>query len=297
MTCFHPLDAWKSRDLNSKQMVFCASKGFPGTHTLLPCGQCSGCRLARSRAWAVRIMHETKLFKKSCFVTLTYSDENLPLTEQGLPTLDKTHFTLFMKRLRKRFGSGIRYFQCGEYGEQLARPHHHAILFGIEFDDITLYSRNMGVSIYHSMVLESLWNKGFVTVGSVTFDSAAYVARYIMKKQTGSDADAHYQGREPEYITMSRRPGIGRLFYDKYKDDLYNYDKCVVLNNFVLKPPKYYDSLYDLENPERLKRLKQQRKESATNLCPHTDRERLDTLEKHQHLVMNRYVRDYKKID
>jgi len=240
MTCFAPLDAWRSRDLTSKQMVFEQSKGFPGTHTLLPCGQCSGCRLARSRQWAVRIMHESKLHEKSCFVTLTYNDENLPLTEQGLPTLDKTHFTLFMKRLRKKYGKGIRYFQCGEYGENFFRPHHHALIFGYDFMDKQLFSCRAGVSLYHSLDLEKLWPYGFSTIGTVTFDSACYVARYIMKKQTGKDAEAHYQGREPEYITMSRRPGIGRLFYDKYKDDLYNYDKCVVVNNFILKPPKYY---------------------------------------------------------
>lgn len=301
MACFNPLTAWKSRNpddysTGKGRMVFRKEMGLDSTETKLPCGQCSGCRLARARAWAIRIMHESRLHEDNCFVTLTYNDEHLPRTKEGLPTLDKTHFTLFMKRLRKKFGEGIRYFQCGEYGEQLARPHHHAIIFGLNPLDRVLVFPDKRNPYFHSESIERAWQKGFVTVGSVTFDSACYTARYIMKKQTGKDAEAYYQGREPEYITMSRRPGIGRLFYDKYKDDLYNYDKCVVLNNFILKPPKYYDSLYGIENPKRLKRLKEQRKESALNLCPTLDHQRLEILEKSLHLRMNRYKRDYQKV-
>jgi hypothetical protein len=299
MTCFNPLTAWKSRDPDDwhngkSRMVFQKEIGLPGTETKLPCGQCAGCRLARSREWAIRCMHEAKLHENNCFVTLTYNDENLSLVN-GLPTLCKRNFVLFMKKLRKKYGNGIRFFQCGEYGEKLCRPHHHAIIFGHDFRDRLLFSRQFGVDLFTSVDLQKLWGHGFCTIGTVTFDSACYTSRYIMAKQLGKTADEYYNGREPEYITMSRRPGIGRRFYDKFKDDMYSYDKCVVLNNFVLKPPKYYDSLYDIDNHERLKALKKQRKESAPNLCPTLDRQRLDTLEKHLHLKMNRFKRDYQK--
>lgn len=293
MTCYYPLTAWKSRDPedwnNGKaRMVFQKEKGLPGTETKLPCGQCSGCRLARSRTWAVRCLHEASLHDQNCFVTLTYNDENLP----AHGSLNKRDFVLFMKRLRKRFGDGIRFFQCGEYGELLSRPHHHAIFFGLDFVDKLLYSSAFDTKLYYSETLTSIWGKGFTTIGDVTFDSAAYVARYIMKKINGPYSDLHYKGRLPEYITMSRRPGIGRDWYEKFKDDLYNHDKCVVRPNFICKPPKYYDYLFDINNPEQMKSIKSKRKEAVADL-PEKDYKRLQTLEKLQHLKSKRISRRY----
>ena len=101
---------------------------------------------------------------------------------------------------------GVRFFHCGEYGELLYRPHYHACLFGFDFSDKVLWSTRGGVRLYRSKILEKLWTFGFSTIGDVTFESAAYVARYCTKKITGDKADEHYNGRSPEYVTMSRPP-------------------------------------------------------------------------------------------
>ena len=146
------------------------------------------------------------MWDRNCFVTLTYNDEHLPANG----SLNKRDITLFLKRLRKRYGKGIRYYQCGEYGELLSRPHHHAILFNHDFEDKQLWSVRGGVRLYRSASLEQLWPYGYSTIGDVTFESAAYVARYVVKKITGEREGEHYRGKMPEFATMSRRPGIGR---------------------------------------------------------------------------------------
>ena len=119
----------------------------------MPCGQCIGCRLERSRQWAIRCVHEASLWPDNCFVTLTFDDDNI--ISSG--SLVKADFQKFMKRLRKRFGKGVRYFHCGEYGDLLGRPHHHACLFNFSFPDRYLWSSSGGVNLYRSPTLEELW--------------------------------------------------------------------------------------------------------------------------------------------
>jgi len=247
--CYHPLKAFRGR---SGGVVF-KKEDSCGVSLDLPCGQCIGCRLERSRQWAVRIMHEASLHESNYFVTLTYSPEHLPADL----SLNKRHWQLFAKRLRKRVGP-FRFFHCGEYGEQSARPHYHACLFGIDFPDKVFYSESGGNRLYTSELLDSLWSHGDCKIGDLTFESAAYVARYIMKKVTGVEAPGFYEGRRPEYVTMSRRPGIGRAWYDKFRGDVYP-DDFVVVNGMKMRPPKFYDSLYEVENPSDFKRLKSRR--------------------------------------
>jgi len=172
-----------------------------------------------------------------------------------------------MKRLRKQFtNTKIRFFHCGEYGEKLNRPHHHACLFGVDFKEdrktwkkITNNNLQKNFSLYRSQLLEKIWPYGYSTIGEVTFESAAYVARYITKKITGEKAEQHYQGREPEYITMSRKPGIARLWWNKYKKDVLTQDAVISRNNLITRPGKYYDNLYHQENPKDMERIKRLR--------------------------------------
>ena len=129
----------------------------------LPCGRCIGCKLERARQWAVRCMHEAALHEANCFVTLTYEDDKLP-PDGGLRPRD---FVLFMKRLRKRYGNGIRFFHCGEYGEKFLRPHHHVLLFNHDWPDKRVCrTSKSGESLYSSGELESLWDT--VSAGVVT---------------------------------------------------------------------------------------------------------------------------------
>jgi len=185
------------------------------------------------------------------------------------PSLDDRDFVLFMKRLRKKYGEGIRFFHCGEYGEKLGRAHHHACLFNFDFPDKILWSVRENVKLYTSESLHSdekkpcLWPHGYCTIGDVNFESAAYVARYVTKKITGENAESHYQGRKPEYITMSRRPGIGREWFDKFKSDVYPGDKLVIREDLICHPPRYYDNIYESENPGEMDEIKMKRRQLA----------------------------------
>lgn len=268
MPCYSPLQAWRGKVQKSgkRSVVFKRSEVAPSLEPFelkLPCGQCIGCRLERSRQWAVRCVHEAQMHERNCFITLTFDSSHLP--EDG--SLSVRTFQLFMKRLRKRFGKAIRYFHCGEYGENLGRPHYHACLFNFDFSDKVLWSVRDDVRLYRSPSLEDLWPYGFSTIGDVTFESAAYVARYVMKKVNGANAHAHYEGKKPEYVTMSRRPGIGKTWFDKFKLDVYPGDYAIV-RGVKVKPPKFYDGLYELSDPEEFKKLKQARVSRATVLVP-----------------------------
>ena len=226
----------------------------------LPCGQCVGCRLERSRQWAVRCMHEASLYDRNCFVTLTYDADHVGVS------LQYSEFQKFMKRLRqyvrRRFTSArerrVRFYMCGEYGEQFARPHFHACLFNFDFPDKAYLCRSPGGShVYRSADLEKLWRFGFSSVGDVNFQSAAYVARYVMKKVTGRMAASHYElvdaetgeivKRAPEFARMSLKPGIGAGWLRKYSSDVYPHGR-VVVNGHETNPPRYYDKLWKDED-------------------------------------------------
>lgn len=292
MACYRPLRAYALRNAEGKMQVSFKRKiGYEPIW--LPCGQCIGCRLERSRQWAMRIVHEAQMYDRNCFVTLTYDDEHMPANG----SLNKRDFTLFMKRLRKRYGAGIRYYQCGEYGELLGRPHHHAILFNFDFDDKVLWSVRDGVRLYRSASLEQLWPYGYSTIGDVTFESAAYVARYCTKKITGKLAGEHYKGKLPEYATMSRRPGIGRAWLEKYKDDVYSYDYVVVRNGLKLRPPRYYDRIYDEIDGERMVAIKEKRADAAKENIKEQHWQRLETKEELAERRLKDIPRKYERSD
>jgi len=171
-----------------------------------------------------------------------------------------------MKRLRRHYEPAkIRFFQCGEYGERNGRPHHHYILFGEDFSsDRTLYQTSQsGLPQYTSATLDTLWGHGLCTIGDVTFESAAYVARYVLKKVSGDGKDAHYNGRLPEFVTMSRRPGIGALWLQKHQRDVYPGDLFVPGDGRPASlPPKYFDKLLAKTDPALFKRVEDNRKKS-----------------------------------
>lgn len=209
----------------------------------------------------MRCMHEASCHEQNCFITLTYEDEKLP---KDL-SLNKRHWQLFMKKLRKNEnGKKIRYYHCGEYGEETQRPHYHALIFGHDFEDKRFYKRTQRNEIlYTSETLERVWGLGFCPIGSISFESAAYVARYQLKKRTGPGARQHYQGREPEYATMSRGGtgglgGIGQTWLNKWAHDVYPHD-YVVVNGKKVKPPKFYDSKLPEDWLEEIKQIRKER--------------------------------------
>lgn len=253
--------------------VKATDRGF--THELeLPCGQCQGCRLAKKREWAIRCMHEAQMHvypkghpsagsPRTCFITLTYDKEHLP-EDQSVRVRD---WQLFAKRLRKACGK-FRFLACGEYGDENLRPHYHACIFGLDFsEDKELLKQDGEFVLYTSPRLARIWGKGFVTIGSLTFDSASYVAGYVMKKMTGFDADEHYVRVNAdgdrwyvarEFATMSRRPGLGADWFHKFAGDCYP-DDCVIAKGQEFPVPKYYDRLFERVEPAVVAELKELR--------------------------------------
>ncbi len=292
MTCFHPLSAWISKDVNPVSGKHYLVFGTPTLkskfeHIDLPCGKCIGCRLNYSRQWAMRCMHESRLHKENCFVTFTYNDEHVRWSSvTGEQTLFKKDLQLFWKRLRKALDPiKFRYFACGEYGDTTNRPHYHAIIFGYDFKDKELYSVSpAGFPLYTSKFLDDVWSLGQCKIADVSFDSCAYVARYVMKKLSGAEADIKYEGIQKEFTVMSRKPGIGRDFYEKFKSDFYPYDRAILIDDRgsrQLKPPRYYDNLYDLENPDEFKKIKDKRiAQAKLHEAEYSQPGRLEAMEK-----------------
>ncbi|QXP07894.1 MAG: replication initiator protein [Arizlama microvirus] len=270
MPCFHPLQAFRKKNgqkpNGSWPLTFNLSDGDINQPVTIPCGTCDGCRMSNARQWTVRCLNEAQMHERNCFITLTYDENHTETLHHGL---NKKDYQLFMKRLRKKYGNNIRFFHCGEYGTEYGRPHHHACLFNHDFDDKYHWQTRAGVHLYRSRDLETLWPYGFCTIGSVTPESAAYVARYVVKKISGRTANFNYQGNTPEYTTMSRRPGIGKPWFDKYYSDVTTQDKVIVNRNLTLRTPKYYDSLYDRINPEHMERIKKDRL-SKVNMADNT---------------------------
>ena len=222
------------------------------------CNWCIGCKLRRTHETAVRCVHEASCYEDNCFLTLTYDDEHLP--SDG--SLKKDHYVNFLKRLRKRFPDRkIRYLGCGEYGDKLGRPHFHFIIFNCDFHDKKVHKLVKGVPLYTSDNLSKIWTFGFAVIGAVTFESAAYVARYCFKKVCGPSAVDHYGGREPEFSTRSLKPGLGEQWFRKYWRNVYDSDS-VISRGHHMKPPAYYDLLLSREDPELFEQIKAQRNEA-----------------------------------
>ena len=281
MSCVNPLKAYQCFD---KSIVFDEIRKHDIVRSLnLPCGQCIGCRLERSRQWAMRCMHEASLYENNCFITLTYDNTHLP--SNG--SLHYKDFQLFIKRLRKKLGHNrVRYYMAGEYGENFGRPHFHACIFGYDFHDKKLWKRtSSGSMLYRSKDLELLWPFGYSSVGDVNFESAAYVARYIMKKITGKKAKDHYEEidpesgeivkRVPEFNKMSLKPGIGANWLKKFKNDVYPHD-YVVVRGKKMKPPKAYDKWYKNDNPFEYDEILYKRELNAKLNPDNHDPKRLD---------------------
>lgn len=298
MVCYHPLSAIKLSQTDGSVKVkvlgdaaFYREDPFPENYIELSCGRCVGCRLERSRNWAIRCVHEASLYKENCFLTLTYDDLHLP----GNGSLVKKDLQDFWKRLRKRiYPAKLRYFACGEYGSKFSRPHYHACVFGYWPSDARLYTIRCGSQLFISDTLRELWPYGFHTIGAVSFESAAYVARYVLKKINGDRADDYYAGRDPEYVVMSRRPGIAKDWILRYYDDVYPHDYIVIRDGIKCRPPKYYDQIYDQECNGDLDYIKNKRSDPKFHQIISLDR--LNDMEKTKKVIIKkRKKRNYEE--
>lgn len=277
MSCVKPLKAyWTSRARDV--ITFDPVKSLNKIPFVLPCGRCIGCRMEKARQWGLRCLHEKKMWKHNCFVTLTYETEHLP--PGGSVCVRDVQ--LFMKRLRKAKkswkGNPVRFFLGAEYGELNRRPHYHALLFNCDFPDKLLFTRNeRGEPLYESRELSELWGYGHCSIGEITMESAVYCAKYALKKFTINDKSSEEDRAEfrrryevyddsgevferaVEFACMSRRPGIGAGYCEKYGDELLAHD-AVIVGGRPVRPPRFYDSKSEVRDPERFAVIKARRK-------------------------------------
>lgn len=188
-----------------------------GRRDVVPCGKCNFCLQTKRFDWSFRISQELKVSTSAHFLTLTYSDENPSFDNQ----VHKEHLQLFFKRLRKLSVTRLRYYAVGEYGTKTNRAHYHAIIFNMD-------SNAVGA-------LPSIWNSGFVHVGTVTPASIHYVTKYVINR------DQDFKGREPPFALMSRRPGLGSNYLVTHKwwhrDDMRFYSQ---VNGVKARLPRFY---------------------------------------------------------
>jgi len=215
----------------------------------LPCGKCLECRLDYARQWAIRCVHEASVHTKSSFITLTYDQEHLKS-----PKLIYSDFQKFMKKLRKVQDERIGVFVTGEYGDESKRPHWHALLFGWAPNDREFkYANHRGDKVYSSATLSRLWGHGIAEAGSITFESAGYVARYAAKKivhgpnQLVREADHH------EWQPISKKSSkhaIGKKWLERYWPDVFNYGELILPNGTACAIPRYYEKWLKENQPE-----------------------------------------------
>lgn len=223
----------------------------------LPCGKCVGCVQDRASEWALRCEHEAKLWESNWFLTLTYDDVNLP----SGGSLVLSHLQDFWKRARSRW-TGLRYFACGEYGEELGRPHYHALVFNLAPGDLSRRTRADGKVMFSSPSLTETWGQGHVQVDSFSPAAAQYVCNYV-RKRVYQGADSHYGDKAPEFQVMSRRPGIGSGFVSKFLSDIYPDGFVTRRGGSRRKAPRFYDLTLEKVNPRMMRAVKRKRAAAA----------------------------------
>lgn len=315
MPCTAPKTAWVyGTTKNGKPNYVFYKPGIETEEQKIPCGKCISCQLDRSKEWATRAVHEAQMHPLNSFITLTYDDEHLPENS----TLVPDDLRIFIKKLRKKLSwrvrcygnekrkrpilpkgekrekwyahnsAGLKYLAAGEYGDikNTHRPHYHICLFGWDpLDKEYFFTNNHGDPVYKSKWLSDIWQKGYVTVGELNYRTAAYTARYTLKKikdygekerheiidyETGETNLSFRQyvlkeimeNKIPEFIRMSQ--GIGKSWYQKYKFDTYK--DYVHVSKQKHKIPRYYDKLLEKEDPQKLERIKEARKEKALEM-------------------------------
>jgi len=276
MQCTNPITAYWSLENSNKgrKLVTFDHSRSNKQKILLPCRKCISCKLAHARDWVIRMQHESMMHEDNCFITLTYNDESMP--QNG--SLRYIDFQKFIKAIRQKTGLKLRYYVCGEYGENpmpaygstdelpgYGRPHWHAIIFGYDPKDKTLWREGKN-KIYRSKEVEKCWWQGHSEIGNVSYGSISYTANYVLK-QTG-----HYKSEleysrvhpftgdlipiEPEHAHMSTNPAIGKTWYDKYaQTDLWPND-FTVIDGKKYRVPDYYGKLLRDADPDRYVEIK-----------------------------------------
>lgn len=293
--CTNLIRGWRSQDRNpetgKRATVYRLKQGYYDLKSTVPCGQCMECRLKNSREVAIRCTHEAEQHTRNTVVTLTYATENLPANG----SIEPKHAEKFIADLREWAAyhenhRGIKTWGCAEYGcnnpncqdpkcTHGMRPHYHIILFNYDFKD-KKQADGKPPGYYTSDILTQIWDRGGTQLMDLTFESAAYVARYITKKLTGPRANEYLaphieklrqQGctmlpgdKLPEQTVCLTQKGLGKNWYKEWKEETYNNDKVYRSTKdgrrIPMRPPKYYDRQYEIDNNADYERIKKERK-------------------------------------
>lgn len=286
MPCTQPKQCWligKTENGKDKYVFKQPDASHRFKSQKVACGKCISCKMSRASEWATRAYHESQCHLHNCFITLTYAPEKLPENE-SLQPLDLKNF---IRRLRDHIKPmKIKYLACGEYGRNpktgdIQRPHYHLCIFGYDFPDkYYFFSNKLGQPVYRSNTLETLWEEGISSIAQMTYETAAYTARYTIKKQTEQEKYEHVNvdpetgeilddhkyervmkrlGKTPEFIRMSN--GIGKNWYKEFKQDTKK--DYLKVNYKKHKIPRYYDKLHEKDDPASLIAIKEQRRKQA----------------------------------
>lgn len=267
MSCYFPRPAFEYVELRTGEVFnkiwrpHVPSSSFPHFFKMIrqfkvPCQQCIGCRDGYSSYWARRCEHESMYHKESSFITLTVADRFMEKIFPGR-SLRYDPFQQFMKNFRKKVGNGIKFFMCGEYGEQLSRPHYHSIIFGwmAPASDRFLHKATSVGNLYVSRLLSQVWPYGFSTVSPFSTACASYVAGYITKKINGKLKPKWYGSLSQEFSECSK--GVGEKYYHDFKRDLYDGRDGEVLRGGITVPAgRYYDNMLHRHDPKNFERIK-----------------------------------------
>ncbi|WNK15000.1 MAG: replication initiator protein [Microvirus sp.] len=325
MACYNPMQAWQSQSgtiyfLDKTRRATMPARIAPDfrRYLTIPCGQCIGCKLDTAENWTTRCLHEAKTHDSNCFLTLTIDpkiadgsqrEKINPLSKTAAQevatelkgSLNKRTHTLFVKRLRHLTTHQIKFYMCGEYGEQYSKPHYHYLVFGYDFPDRKYLKKSKsGAKLYTSETLNKLWPYGHAWIGDVTSESCGYVARYVTKKLTGEPAKTAYTKYDdegipwtiqPEFCLMSRNPGIGSTFYDRYNSDFFPSDQVWIYNK-TAKMPRYYSDKLKKTNEELYNQIKKERERKAELHAEDNTPARLDDRERVTRAKLNQRKRD-----
>ena len=211
-------------------------KGVETGYMPFPCGKCPACIRRRVSGWAFRLNKQSEQSNSAHFVTLTYNDEHIKTTKNGLQTLVKKDVQDFFKRLRKLTKQKISYYAVGEYGDTGDRPHYHIILFNA-----------------NPKIVENAWTLNNVSIGNVHFGdvgdaSVGYTLKYINKEKKIPQFNG--DDRQKEFALMSKGLGAGYLTPNMIKwhtkGNIENKVYLPLKDGKKAAMPRYYkDKLYD----------------------------------------------------
>lgn len=176
----------------------------------------------RRLEWKNRMLLEAyKKPYKPLFVTATYRDEDLPDNVAECIQLAQK----WLKRIRKNYGPGLRYFCATERGTKHGRLHQHYVLWHPEVCRMDLVGQ--WKALYETWTHGRLQSEPIRGIGGL-----AYVAKYICKNLVDSNtkgvliSESKWNRRAGQYqnpgrlFTYSNRPAFGADGYMQWEKSI-----------------------------------------------------------------------------